>query len=423
MQRFTRAVVILVGAVTVAVVIFVLVAFPTPRFPQPTGPYQIGTRTYHWVDTSRPEPFTANPNDRRELMVQVWYPAEVAQDVQTVPYLAHPEAAEVWAARFHVPAFLVSAMARAPTHAVADALPARGRFPILLNPTGFGGFRDASLFWIENLVSHGYVVVGLDQPGTAAASVFPDGQIIPMLADKPTFERYMPLALSHAAGQSPVMNGIPLPGGIIPFLVKDLQFSLSQLEGLDQHDTLLAGHLDATRLGVFGMSLGGYIGPEACRVDARFRACLTVDAGTTAAVAQHGLSQPVMIISRDASTMRQERLHAGGWPEDEIAHTIGSQRMLFERSHAEAYFLTMNTMYHLNWTDAPILTPLMSWIGLAGPIDPYRGFAATNAYTVAFFDQFLEGQPSVLLRRPSPDWPEVKLIRRAGADAATPPPP
>lgn len=422
MRRFTRAVVVLIGLMTLTVLIFVVVAFPVPRFPQPTGPYQIGTRTYHWVDTSRPEPFTANPHDRRELMVQVWYPAEVAQDAQTAPYLVHPEAVEVWAARFHVPAFLVNTMARARTHAVADAPPARGRFPLLLNPTGFGGFRDASLFWIENLVSHGYVVVGFDQPGTAAATVFLDGRIIPMLADKRTFERYMPLALSHATGQPPVMNGVALPGGIIPFLVKDLQFSLSQLEGLDQHDTLLAGHLDAARLGVFGMSLGGYIGPEACRVDARFRACLTVDAGTTVAVAQGGLYQPVMIISRDANTMRAERSRAGGWPENEIAHTIGTQRKLFKHSHADAYFLTMNTMYHLNWTDAPILTPLMSWIGLAGPIDPYRGFAATNAYTVAFFDQSLKGQPSVLLRRPSPVWPEVKLIRRTGAGAATPPP-
>ncbi|AZI44217.1 hypothetical protein EHF33_15050 [Deinococcus psychrotolerans] len=326
MWRFTRATAILMGMVTLAVLVFVMVAFPVPRFPQPTGPYQIGTHTYHWVDISRPEPFTANLHDRRELMVQVWYPAEVARDAQTVPYLVHPEAAEVWAARFHVPAFLVTTMAHARTHAVADALPVRGRFPILLNPTGFGGFRDASLFWIENLVSHGYVVVGLDQPGTAAATVFPDGRVIPMLADQPTFERYMPLALSHAAGQSPVMNGVALPGGIIPFLVKDLQFSLSQLELLDQHDTRLAGHLDTARLGVFGMSLGGYISSEACRVDARFHACLTVDAGTTAGVAQSGLYQPIMIISRDASTMREERSRAGGWPENEIAHTVGSQR-------------------------------------------------------------------------------------------------
>jgi hypothetical protein len=45
------------------------------RFPHPTGRHGIGTLTYHWVDADRPEAFTADPDDRRELMVQLWYPA------------------------------------------------------------------------------------------------------------------------------------------------------------------------------------------------------------------------------------------------------------------------------------------------------------------------------------------------------------
>jgi hypothetical protein len=32
--------------------------------------------TYHWVDGSRPELFSPDPDDRRELLAQVWYPAE-----------------------------------------------------------------------------------------------------------------------------------------------------------------------------------------------------------------------------------------------------------------------------------------------------------------------------------------------------------
>ena len=115
--------------------------------------------------------------------------------------------------------------------------------------------------------------------------------------------------------------------------------------------------------------------------------------------------------------MRQERASGGGWPEDEIAHTVGDERALFEHSRADAYFLTMNTMYHVNWTDAPILTPVMSWLGLTGPIDPYRGFDATNAYTVAFFDRYLKGQRSPLLDASTSDWPEVKVERRNASEA------
>ena len=393
------------------------VAFPVPRFAAPTGPFHIGTRTYHWIDTSRPEPFTPDPNDHRELMVQVWYPSD-AEPVSTgVPYVDHHEVTDVWAGRFHAPAFLMFNIRRASTHAVADARPAAGAFPVLVNPTGLGGFRNSSLFWIEALASHGYIVVTLDQPGTAAATVFPDGRVIPMMADTARFEQYMPLALGRTTTPSPVLNGVSLPGGVVPFLADDLRFALSQLAGLDKEDGLLAGHLDATRAGVFGMSLGGYSGPEACRLDTRFRACLAVDAGQTVNVARNGVSQPVMIMSRDADVMRQERASGGGWPEDEIAHTVGDQRALFQRSKADAYFLTMNTMYHVNWTDAPILTPVMSWLGLTGPIDPYRGFAATNAYSVAFFDRYLKGQRSPLLDGASSDWPEVTLERRSASEA------
>ena len=43
---------------------------PAFVFPPPSGPYGIGTVTYHWVDTERREVFSSRPDDRRELMVQ-----------------------------------------------------------------------------------------------------------------------------------------------------------------------------------------------------------------------------------------------------------------------------------------------------------------------------------------------------------------
>jgi hypothetical protein len=223
----------------------------------------------------------------------------------------------------------------------------------------------------------------------------------------------MPMAPSHASNQSPTLNGVALPSGVIPFLADDLRFVLSQAEILDHDDPILAGHIDTGRAGVFGMSLGGYVAPEACYRDQRFRACLAVDAGKTAAVARDGLVQPLMIIGRDADVIRAERSNAGGWPEPEIAHTIDTQRAVFEHNRADAYYVTMNGMFHVNWTDAPIWSPIVRWGGLAGPIDPYRGFAETNAYTLAFFDRYLKGKPSPLLDETPGRQPDARLeVRR-----------
>lgn len=383
------------------------VIFPTPRFPAPTGAYGVGTRIYGaWLDATRAEPFTADPEDRRQIVVQIWYPTRDGGPKQR--YIDHKETAAALAAYFRVPAWLMRNIRHAPTNSVLDAAVADGRFPVLLNPTGLIGYRDASLFWIEELASHGYVVVGFDQPGSAAATVLPDGRVIRVM-DPAKFKEFMPLAISHTGNAAPQMNGVPLPGGIIPFLAQDLRFVLDRLATLDREDSALAGHLDLQRAGVFGVSLGGYLGPEACRVDQRFRACLVADAGQTAAVAREGLEQPLMIMSRDADVIRQERAQAGGWPEPEIAHTMDDQRALFERNRGDAYYVTMNGMYHVNWTDAPILTPVIRWMGLAGPIDPYRGFADTNAYTVAFFDRYLKGRPSALLEAGAPTPSDVRL--------------
>src|SRR5260221_2902084 len=45
-------------------------------FPAPTGPYKIGTVIRQWVDKSRDEDFTEAPDDKRQLLVQFWYPAD-----------------------------------------------------------------------------------------------------------------------------------------------------------------------------------------------------------------------------------------------------------------------------------------------------------------------------------------------------------
>ena len=53
------------GVLGLVVAIALPAVVPVFRFPQPTGPYAIGTQTYHWVDPARPDVFTADPDDRR----------------------------------------------------------------------------------------------------------------------------------------------------------------------------------------------------------------------------------------------------------------------------------------------------------------------------------------------------------------------
>jgi hypothetical protein len=47
-----------------------------------------------------------------------------------------------------------------------------------------------------------------------------------------------------------------------------------------------------------------------------------------------------------------------------------------------------------------------------GQIDPRRAHEIINAYTLAFFDQYLRGKPSPLLAAPSPSFPEATFTKK-----------
>ena len=379
-------------------------ALPVFHFPSPTGRYGIGTTTYHWVDTARPEPITADTEDHRELMAQVWYPATPAPGAARAPYIADAAAVTPALAEMTgLPPFLFSHFRYVTTNAVAGipVADAGGRFPVLVFLSGLYGFRSVSTFQIEELVSHGYVVVGLDQPGVVATVRFPDGRQVRNLP----FEEIDPLVDQSVEPQptTPVLHGMPQPDGLVPFFAQDVRFALDQLTRVDAADPhrILTGHLDLGRAGVFGVSLGGRIAAESCLRDARLRACLVMDDPAPADVAAAGLRQPTMFLTRDAATMRLERRKSGGWSEHDIATTLGTMRAAHAKSVGGSYYVEIPNLFHVNFTDLPYWLPVSAQLGLTGPIGNHRGFAIVNAYTVAFFDRVLRGRTSPLLDDPS----------------------
>ncbi|MDQ3250654.1 MAG: carboxylic ester hydrolase, partial [Chloroflexota bacterium] len=274
------------------------------------------------------------------------------------------------------------------------------------------GFRQMNTFQVEALVSHGYIVAATDQPYTAASVVFPDGhQATGLSLDqmKPLIHQsYSPTE------QAPTLNGRKLDKGIVPYLVQDVTFTLNQLAALNQADpnAILTGRLDLQHVGTFGVSLGGIVGSEACRLEPRLRACLVMDAPMPSDVVQAGLQQPTLWITRDAETMRLERRRAGGWSEADIREHQTTMRAAFENLRGDGYFVQVPGMFHVNLTDIPYWSPLLSWLGVTGPIDGQRAHSIVNAYSLAFFDRHLQGRPAALLDGPAEQYPEVRFETR-----------
>ncbi len=399
-----------------AVVGVLSVVMPVFRFPHPAGPYAIGTLTYHWVDASRSDIFSVNPNSRRELMVQVWYPAVAGLTSAGAPYMPGAEAVTAAIARIHdKPKFLFSQFKYVTTNAVVSATVADGqtRYPVLIFLEGAAGFRQMNTFQVEELVSHGYIVVAIDQPGAAANVVFPDGH---QVAAVPVPQLKALIRPSYMPGETaPLLQGRPLAASsIVPFLTQDVSFVLDQLALLNMADPnqRLTGRLDLHRVGAFGVSLGGIVAGAACLQEPRLYACLMMDAPMPINVVAAGLVKPSMWITRDAASMRLERQRSGGWPETEIEAHQTSMRAVYEVSRGPGYFVSLPGTFHLNFTDAPNWTPLAAWLNLTGPIDGRLAHTIINAYSIAFFDRHVAGRAAALLDDPTTQYPEVLFESR-----------
>ncbi|GAB3643642.1 hypothetical protein GCM10027423_42790 [Spirosoma arcticum] len=235
-------------------------------------------------------------------------------------------------------------------------------------------------FQVEALVSNGYIVVGIDQPGVASSVTFPDGHEI----------------LSPGRG---------LKEFHIPYFAKDVSFTLDQLIQLNALSAgeMLSNRLDLRHIGIFGVSYGGIVAAEACLKDTRLKACLVMEAFMTTDVVEHGLDQPTMWITRDATSMRLERQGLGGWAEKDIARHQTTMRGAYNKLHGTGYFLQIPGMFHIDLTDLNYLSPVLPYIGFSGPVGSQRAHDLINTFSLAFFDKHLRSQAVQLLNgTPSP---------------------
>ncbi|MGV0835463.1 alpha/beta hydrolase family protein [Mycolicibacterium thermoresistibile] len=406
-----------VGSVVLMVSVVVPVAVPVFSLPKPMGPYAIGTVTYHWRDDDRREIFDGDPATRREVMAQVWYPAEPGTETTPAPYVSDATTLAPAAGRLlGLPGFVFSHLGIVPTHTTERPPLAsdRPRYPVLVFTSGLNGFRQSNMFQVEQLVSQGFVVVGLDQPYTSAVTVFPDGRSV-YGWPKNRLVDVIQQSITPVT-PPPLLGDVPMPDGLFPYLAQDISLALDRLGGLNNADPhgLFTGRLDLDRAGAFGISLGAITTGQACHRDPRLRACLMMDAAMPADVVRDGLRQPSMWLTRDADSILLERDRSGGWPDHEIEETLTTQRATFDKSPpGRGYLVEIPGMFHLNFTDAPGYTPLAQALAMSGPIGAERGHDIVAGYSVAFFNRFLGDSPGdgVALLDGPPPWPTVHIDR------------
>jgi dienelactone hydrolase len=379
---------------------------PGAGLPSPTGPHAVGRRAYDWVDRGRSDPYARRRGTVRELTAVVWYPAGSATGGRAAPYL--PRRWGLHAALWGV------AARRVVTHSVegVPVAPGHDRFPVLLfSPAGWAPYFYAAT--LEEIASHGYIVVGLAHTHeTIPTTVFADG--------RRRWFRTAAVAGALSVSTRPHADDVRDRGAVVDVKADDLVFALDRVAGLEAGTDPLAGRIDLGRVGVFGHSFGGGAAVVACQEDARFAACANLDGGLWREPERAVVNAPALLIFAEHPEMtqpceesvRQKTFSSVEWCEqDRALHLAAWERLV--GSARPGHCVQIRGSEHRTFMDWRTL-PLRRWsIGRMGgaSIDGRRMWEATTRCLLALFDRHVRGAPAPSFDELAAQMPELTLGR------------
>ncbi len=350
------------------------IAVPIAELPAPHGPYGVGTQTYPLSDNKRREIFSNDANQKRELVIQIWYPTQANLVGKVAPFMQESNNLSPF---LSAPLFaiLASHLHFIKTHSLVNAPIAASEktYPLLIFSHGVLGGRIQNTVQAEELASHGYIVAGIDHTYDSAFAIFPDKTIPSQLITSK-------------------LNSVSLVGdSAMTQRRQDVQFVLDELQKLSMKSSSneLFRRIDFNEVGVFGHSLGGQTAMLVCSKDDRFKAGLSMDGFRS--LPPGAIRQPFMFIQAD-----------------QVGSPIGIYEYL-KPSTGPHYCLKLQHAQHANFTDLPLITPLHWIIGMSGDINASRAMNVIDDYSLAFFNRYLKHAREDLLDCPSPKYPEMKF--------------
>jgi predicted dienelactone hydrolase len=363
---------------------------PVFKLPAPTGPYAIATDIRHLVDRSRQDRFSDRPDGARELMIQIWYPAAGSERTPIAPYV-DKRITSLWNSRL--------ALVKTHAHLRGQFSHSRPKYPLLLYAPSWIGLRTESTIQVEELASHGYIVVTIDHSFLSSVTIFPDGRIARRkfsgeedYSSQAEFEKFIRTADEQVEIRS-----------------RDVSFVLDSLEDLDANDPagLLTGHIDLGSVGIFGSSFGGTTAAETCWRDKRIKAGASLDGMIAGASLKRGTRVPFLFMFENddpalAPGLDLARLEPAR--RREIEFTRGQfARIKDSLAKYGGYWMTIQKANHSNFFDFPFFSPLKQ-----ANVDPTTVSRIIGRYLLAFFDKHLRGIEQAVLEN-SKDGPDTSI--------------
>jgi len=274
-----------------------------------------------------------------------------------------------------------------PTNTASGEI-ADGRFPVLLYFPGWGGKVADNASLLQSLARRGFVVLGL---------AYPEGAGLPDPAVPMQFATDAAYAQGTAQGNR-----------MVEIESEDGSRILDLLEKAEPSGPAapLAGHLDTTRAGVLGYSLGGCVAAQTALRDPRFLAVMNLDGWMFADVATQFFSRPYLVISdAQAPPTNAELSSNNGFVRNFSSLRVRDKKQqTAQLEKSGGYRVTIAGSTHFTFSDHAKANE-----NNAGPISPALALRLVSAYADAFFAKYLNATPTPLLDDPATASDEVKL--------------
>lgn len=338
---------------------------PLNSLPIPSGKYTIGTVQYHWKDNSRAEWFSEkDPNDFRELMVQIWYPSDENPTFPPNPYMDNlglriPE----FSKQIGLPQFMINHITEISTHSYQDIkISGKKEFPVIIFSHGLGGMRVQNTAYVEELVSHGFVVIAMDHTFDANITIFPNGEIKNYNSNLPEDIKDEKEAFQIRYKQ-------------LDTRTKDVTFVLNKMEKLNNNPShSFFNKLKLDNVGIFGHSFGGATSVSALFNDSRITSGLSLDGWfeiLPQEILNNGLKHPFFHLGQVK------------WKEP---LNYKNRDTLIANSTSSNWISTFLGSRHFDYMDLPLFTNKTRSFKLSGEINPIEFFNCLNEIQLSFFN-------------------------------------
>lgn len=388
---------------------------------QPTGKYNVGTTNFDYEFESK------HQTDARKLNIKAWYPTNANSgelDLQQTP-----KTAMAVTKNFGIPEFLASSDKSASYIDVPIASD-EASYPVIIFNHGFASFHTQNTVNVQELASHGYIVLSIAHPNISLMTEYTDGTFVAHDADHPAYKSFasevtelqvigkqLKTILKHAENINEFeaywqvmaefsdMEIYDDLKSVIEQWIEDTHqiVDLIAADGGLELSTAIGGFMSTDKIATFGHSLGGVTSTFANYTNTHIVAALNLDAPPifTMELAKLNLDKPTCHLMSDVVNMGDNELDFRQ-----------VNRPALKKSTAFGCNAIFKGAAHMSFTDMNYVG-VMKLMGQLGKVDQRKMGEELNRMILWYFDRMLKAKRVAYIPKHS-EIVELEMFNESG---------